>query len=141
MALISTTATIIGSFVNVKKGSKINSITVKLGNVKHGLGNNTTGRHLGLAYWVVDKTFNQQNMIINPNNPKGKMHWFDNASSKSISSVNSITYADNTTYKYVNTNLIPGDTSEDVIFKFNNSEEIAESKIFVALIATRGLSN
>ena len=69
------------------------------------------------------------------------MHWFDNASSKSISSVNSITYADNTTYKYVNTNLIPGDTSEDVIFKFNNSEEIAESKIFVALIATRGLSN
>ena len=47
MALISTTATIVGSFVNVKKGSKINSITVKLGNVKYGLGNNTTGRHLG----------------------------------------------------------------------------------------------
>ena len=80
-------------------------------------------------------------MIINPNNPKGKMHWLDNASSKSISSVNSITYSDNTTYKYVNTNLIPGDTSEDVTFKFNNSEEISESKIFVALIATRGLSN
>ena len=139
MSLISTNATIVGSFINVQKGSKINSITIKLGNVKHGIGYGTTGRHLGLAYWVVDKEFNRYNMKINPNNPPESMHWFDDVSSKNISGYNIIEYNDGTSYKYVNTNLIPGDTSEDVTFTFNNPEEITESKIFVALIATRGL--
>lgn len=139
MSLISTNATIVGSFINIQKGSKINSITIKLGNVKTGLGMTTTGRHLGLAYWVVDKEFNKCNMKINPNNPPGSMHWFDGVSSKNISGYNIIEYNDGTSYKYVNTNLIPGDTSEDVTFTFNNPEEITESKIFIALIATRGL--
>lgn len=140
MSLIATNATIIGSKVKVKRGSKINSITVKIGNVKYGLGYGTTGRHLGLAYWVIDKDFNKCNMKINPNNPPKKMHWFESASSPSISGVNTITYGDGITYGYVNTNLIPGDTSENVTFTFKNPEEITESEIFVALIATRGLT-
>lgn len=139
MSLISTNATIVGSFVNIQKGSKINSITIKLGNVKHDIVYGTTGRHLGLAYWVVDTEFNKCNMKINPNNPPGSMHWFDGVSSKNILGYDIIKYTDGTSYKYVNTNLIPGDTSEDVTFTFSNPEEITESKIFVALIATRGL--
>lgn len=140
MSLIATNATIIGSKVKVKRGSKINSITVKIGNVKYGLGYGTTGRHLGLAYWVIDKNFNKCNMRINPNNPPKGMHWFESASSPSISGVNTITYGDGITYSYINTNLIPGDTSENVTFTFEKPEEITESEIFVALIATRGLT-
>lgn len=139
MSLISTNATIVGSKIKIKRGSKINSITVKLGNVKHGLGYGTTGRHLGLAYWVIDKEFNKCNMKINPNNPPNSMHWFDSAHSISISGVDKINYGD-FEYKYINTNLIPGDTSENVTFTFNNPKEITESEIFVALIATRGLT-
>lgn len=137
MSLISTTATIIGSYVNIKRGSKINSITVKIGNGSPD-NKSVTGRHLGLAYWVVNSEFNKQNMLINPSNPNGAMNWFSSVSSTHINSINLITYNDGQRFEYIDTNLIPKNTSEDVTFYFNNSEEINESKIFVALIATRG---
>lgn len=145
MALVSTTSTILGSFVNIKKGSKINSITVKLASAYNDV-DNTPGRLVGLAYWVKDSTFNAQNMKINLNTPN--MQYFTSASSKSVSnsqlvSVDYTRYVNpNDAHKkltYFNTNLIPINTMEDVTFTFSGQNEINESEIFVALICTRGI--
>lgn len=140
LSKVSTTATMIGSFVKVDKGSKINSITVKLGNQKSGV-DKKLGRHIALVYWIKDKNFNKCNMVINPNNTELKMYWFDSVSSKSLSSYDTITYSDEKTYKYFDTNKLTKNSLEDVTFSFSNSQEITESEIFVALIATRGISS
>lgn len=121
---------IVGGFVNVEYGDKINSITIPLGrDTTNTFGSSVPeGRFVTCGYWVVDENFDVDTMKLHADD-KRLVYCDDFKNSSGISfGINGI--------RYVNTNQINMNTIRSFTFTFNNPSSINSNKIFVALIST-----